>query len=70
MPTREHRLVHDYYNIIKAQPNNAEFKQLENDIFHTNTSHSTTMYLKGDQFGCPSHANVQTAHVMFRLICR
>ena len=58
MPTREHRLVCHYYNIKKAEPNNAEFIQLENDIFLTNSSHSTTMYFKGDQFSCPSHANV------------
>ena len=58
MPTREHRLVHQYYNIKKAEPINDDLIQSENDIFHTNASHSTTVYFKGDQFSCPSHANV------------
>ena len=58
MPTRQHTFVRHYYNIKKTEPNNAEFIQSENEIFNTNTSRSTTINFKGDQFSCPSHANV------------
>ena len=58
MPTREDRLVHHYCNIKKAEQNNAEIIQSESDIFHTNTSHTTTMYFIEDQSCCPSYANV------------